>query len=69
MHIYSPNAYKFTYDHDNDGILDSVNAVNYYNNARFRHNSYANFLFADGSVRAISLLDWVRNKDGLWGPK
>jgi len=52
-----------------DGIKDSVGVANHYNNARFRHNDYANFLFADGSVKAVSLLDWVRNKNGLWGPK
>jgi len=67
--IYCPKRYFLDTDTDDDGIADSLDFGNFqYNYARFRHLRRANFLFPDGSVRSVAKLDWVRNKDGLWGP-
>jgi len=67
--IYSPANYALNTDTDGDGILDSMNAGEYqYNYVRFRHTGRANFLFADGSVGSLSVIDWVSNKGNLWGP-
>lgn len=78
MFIYCPNDYELDTDTDGDGIDDSLDWGTYqYNYARFRHNGRADFLFADGSVRGVSVRYWATNaetgavishKYGLWGP-
>ena len=53
-------------DLDGDGIPDSCAPTLLYNLAGMRHNKGANFLFADASVRWVSLMDWINNKDDMW---
>jgi len=60
-------------DTDGDGILDSYSSyttgTNQYNRARpKRHNGGANYLFADGHVEWVSLINWCSNWNGMWGP-
>jgi len=73
---YSPINHKLTADTDGDGINDTwyLNlGGNRYNRIAFeRHgdppaHGRANFLFADGSARGVSLYDWINNKDNMWG--
>jgi hypothetical protein len=60
---------------DNDGITDSYDfgATNmalpwyWYNCHHPRHNRGGLFLFASGAVRWVSVVDFVTNKNALWG--
>ncbi len=66
---YSPSFYTFNTDYDGDSINDTYAPTTPYNYHLFRHaGRTANFLFADCSVKAVTLLDWIRNKDNMWGP-
>ncbi len=76
--VYSPASpgKNLDVDQDGDGIDDSwkTAATERYNKVAFgRHgdppaHGRANFLFADGSARGVSLYDWINNKDNMWGP-
>ncbi|MDD2706644.1 MAG: DUF1559 domain-containing protein [Verrucomicrobiae bacterium] len=66
--IFHPLNWSFLCDYDGDGILDSCNAATtIYNGLRPRHRGGANIGFADGSVRWVPILDWVRGTN-MWGP-
>ena len=62
-------SWSFTVDTDGDGINDSFDTAEkyQYNSVDMRHNKGANFLFADGSVEWVSLMDWVLNRNDIWG--
>ena len=77
------SAWNINYDWDRDGIRDSNRneseggnwavagsfpGVGPYNAVNFLHSRRANFLYADGSVRTLSIKQWANNADGLWGP-
>ena len=68
--IFSPvvSGYNFTIDTDGDGVPDTSanDPSNKYNRFSPRHNNGGNFLFADGSVRWISLINFLTNKDRMW---
>jgi len=64
MWFLSPNEYPLTQDTDNDGINDTFPG----NSFEPRHNKAAICSFADGSVRRVTLPEWGRNDDGMWGP-
>ena len=71
-HIYDPRNWVLDTDTDGDGILDSNLATTaQYNGLKARHivggDKGANFIFADGSVRWVSLTDWAQNKNDMWG--
>ncbi|MBI4023778.1 MAG: DUF1559 domain-containing protein [Verrucomicrobia bacterium] len=68
--ICSGKFSPWTWDADNDGILDSstIPPGTPYGGVDPRHSKGSNFLFVDGSVRRVSLLDWVTNKDRIWDP-
>ncbi len=72
IYIATPAAYLLDTDTDGDGIDDSCSYAGTggvpYNYFRPRHAGHAVVGIADGSVKRISLLDWVTNKDALWGP-
>jgi prepilin-type N-terminal cleavage/methylation domain-containing protein/prepilin-type processing-associated H-X9-DG protein len=60
-------------DTDGDGIKDSVRGelspgagMGQYNGFAPRHNKNASAAFIDGSVRTVSVKDWVTNKGGIW---
>jgi prepilin-type N-terminal cleavage/methylation domain-containing protein/prepilin-type processing-associated H-X9-DG protein len=58
------------YDSDGDGIKDSGPAwrsTGPYNGISFCHNGGANFVFADCHAHWINKLDWIADKDGMWG--
>lgn len=67
--IYHPVVYAFDTDTDGDGVADSNSTLFAYNGFDPRHGnrSSGNFLFADGSARAVTLNDWLNNANGLWG--
>lgn len=72
--ILSPTRWQFDYDTDKDGVKDSVYAIYrqypdecQYNGFAPRHSKAGNSIFGDCSVRELSLLDWLENKNGLWG--
>lgn len=66
--IYTPKNWPFVSDLDGDGRLDTLNGslVNIYNFVEPRHNRGMNFVFADGSVRKVSVTDYVTNAGGMW---
>ncbi len=61
-------------DTDGDGFLDSNGLVwnggtqAPYNLYAPRHENGIVCGFVDGSVKKVSLLDWVTNKENMWGP-
>lgn len=65
--IYSPYTSPFNGDGDGDGQSDSSNGI-LYNAWSPRHGGAAICGFADGSVKRVSIKDWVTNAGGLWGP-
>jgi prepilin-type N-terminal cleavage/methylation domain-containing protein/prepilin-type processing-associated H-X9-DG protein len=74
--IVNPNgdgvggAWSLVVDTDGDGIKDSnkfFKSMGPYNGIDFRHNGGANFVFADCHAHWINKLDWVGDKDGMWG--
>ena len=72
--VYAPNTgYSLDEDTDGDGIDDtnswlySVSTGFQYNALAAVHNKGANSLFPDGRVEWVSLLDWINNKDEMWG--
>lgn len=74
--IYNPNEYPLNFDADLDGVNDTydltyptVPSPTPYNHLDPRHpGKTAVCSFADGSARPVPLLDWVQNKDNIWGP-
>lgn len=80
--IYNPRAWPFDFNVPNDGVdgpgaggFDSLGAFynNYpaspYNEFDPRHpNKTGVFSFIDGSAKPVSAVDWVHNRDGIWGP-
>ncbi len=71
--IYSPNEWPLNLDTDKDGVKDSNSAVWSsvipYNHLDPRHpGKTAVCSFVDGSARPVTLRDWVKNKDRIWGP-
>ncbi len=49
---------------DSSSVLGNVP----HNGIRFGHQGRrANFLFADGSIRSLTIAYWAANEDGLWG--
>lgn len=68
--IYNPSMWSFNTDSDGDGYKDvySLRMDYPYGGVCFRHNKIANFLFADGSAKAVSVIEWVTNSNGIWGP-
>jgi prepilin-type processing-associated H-X9-DG protein len=74
--FYPPGIKFFPLDTDTDGddIKDTSSAqaekgVHYYpyNGVAFRHNDGANFLMADCHLVWLAKMDWVTNKDLVWG--
>jgi len=62
----APSWLRIQADYDGDGINESP--LGYpFSYLRFRHNRGANFLFAGGHVRYVTLMQWVSNQDGMWG--
>ncbi|MBI4024434.1 MAG: DUF1559 domain-containing protein [Verrucomicrobia bacterium] len=57
-------------DSDSDGVMDSYvfQGGVLYGGVDPRHTRGANFLLADGSVRRLSIRDWIANKDNMWDP-
>lgn len=69
--VPTPAVWYIDYDYDGDGVLDSGNSATNgqpYNGASPElHSGGANYLFADIHVEKLPKMDWVRNRDGLWG--
>lgn len=81
--VLNPNNanWPLNVDSDGDGVLDSNSGELFsptsssdptpigiqYNGFAPRHMGGGNFVFADGSVRWISVREWATNADGLWG--
>jgi hypothetical protein len=69
--IPSPAVWYFNLDNDKDGVLDSGSTATdgqWYNGATPDiHYGGAIYLFGDMHVDRIRKMDWVKNKDGLWG--
>ena len=67
--IYNPNQWVLVYDPQSDGFPTSANAAGSdYNFFAPRHNNKEGVcVFADGSVRTVSLFDWATNVDSMWG--
>jgi prepilin-type processing-associated H-X9-DG protein len=76
----SPTIFTMTFDVNRDGKVDSFNVgaalfygpdgdYYWYNCAWPRHSSerILNFLFADGSVRPFTLLEFCANAEQIWG--
>lgn len=68
--IYSPMWWTLDKDTDGDGIKDSNSAIGggSYNWVNPRHGKAANFVFADGSVRRVTIKQWITNDNKIWGP-
>jgi prepilin-type N-terminal cleavage/methylation domain-containing protein len=77
--IYNPlpgSNFVFDEDSDYDGVDDSLGVfltipwvASPYNQFDPRHpNKTGVCSFIDGSARPVPVMDWVRNKDGIWGP-
>lgn len=77
--IYNPTpngAWPFDMDTDGDGVLDSFSffytspaVLSPYNEFDPRHPGKTGVCsFADGSARAVPIMDWVKNVGGIWGP-
>ncbi|MCM8830362.1 MAG: DUF1559 domain-containing protein [Candidatus Omnitrophica bacterium] len=70
--IPSPSVpgYNFTIDNDGDGVPDTsqYEPLFIYNRFSPRHNNGGNFLFADGSVKWVSLHGFLTNQDRMWNP-
>jgi len=82
--LWSPNIWPFGVDLDGDGIKDTFNHPRWtapgasynYNGFECPHgrggddtpNDKAACAFADGSARAVTRIDWVKNAGNLWGP-
>ena len=69
-HLYY--SFKLEIDTDGDGIVDSSkdyekNKKGQYKHFSPRHDKGGNFLFADGSVKWVSLPDYLSNKEGMMG--
>ena len=67
--IYSPLEWTFVEDLDSDGLPDTTPGWSFYwiyGGAGARHSNGFNFLFADSSVRWISVSGFVKNTGGLW---
>ena len=70
--IFNPLYWKFELDIDGDGLNDTNSLYTYliapYNVAMpIRHSNGANYMFADTSVKWVSMRDWEVGKDRLWG--
>ena len=71
----NPGAYgpwALDLDTDFDGVPDTSASEFFgcsprHNHHDFLHHKTANFLFADGSVRRVSVKDWAQNIGGMWG--
>ncbi|MBI4026685.1 MAG: DUF1559 domain-containing protein [Verrucomicrobia bacterium] len=67
-----PSAYwQLDQDLDGDGVLDSASTAGAtatpYNGLKFIHNKRANFFFADGSSRALTVKQWADTEKVIWG--
>ena len=71
--IYTPAVWYYTEDRDGDGIRDTYNmygvtTMQIYNGANpMAHENGANYLFVGGHVKWVSKLDWLLNKNNIWG--
>lgn len=66
--ILGPALFVFAVDTDLDGRKDSYTIFRIYNDLHFRHHKRAVAGCADGSVRVLSLTQWLDNDQKLWGP-
>lgn len=66
--ILGPRYWPFLVDTDGDGANDSYTSFRVYNDMGFRHSKRANSGLIDGSVRTVTLKQWLNNDDNLWGP-
>jgi len=66
--ILGPAWNTFLVDTDGDGRKDSYTIFRIYNDLHFRHGGLAVAGCADGSVRLVSLKQWLDNDQKLWGP-
>jgi prepilin-type N-terminal cleavage/methylation domain-containing protein len=67
--IFSPHNWQFNTDIDKDRVLDTCNSIPgmNYNGFDPRHSKSANGLFSDQAVQSIKLLDFIKNKNEIWG--
>jgi len=69
--IPTPAVWYINVDTDGDGIKDSgstaTNGQPYNGASPTLHLGGANYLFADIHVERLGKMDWIKNKDGLWG--
>ena len=77
-HVYTPtddpldtnfdegDGYGSADGNDSNGVI--LAAEDPYNNMLPRHDHRANFGFADGSARALSVRQWAEGDTDLWGP-
>ena len=72
--VLTPWKYPFEpggVDQDGDGIKDTGAGLwlgRLYNDMRFRHNKLAAAGCDDGSARKVTIMQWLRNDQNLWGP-
>ena len=67
--VYHPQWWWFNADWDNDGVLDTMwqTGVIYNGLAGGAHRQGADFLFGDTHAKYVRTIDFVTNKNGLWG--
>ena len=65
--FYSPYVFPFNSASGETGQLDTFSG-NKFNFAKPRHNGSIVCSFADGRVEKVAILDFIENKNGMWGP-
>lgn len=64
----NPSIFPMNIDKDGDGVNDSCSWASTYNGASMRHRSGIVFLFADGAVKKLPLMQFIKNNDNMWYP-
>ncbi len=68
--LYNPYEFSFNQDLDGDGINESNTSYTSWGYPMLglccRHNGFANFLFVDGSVKALRSRDWATQTNMSW---
>lgn len=68
--IYTPQNWHLNADPKNDGFPTSNGAFSVpYNYFSPRHPHGGVMTFADGSARNVTVREWAKNENNLWGPQ
>lgn len=65
--FFNPYIFPLNTQQGDYGVNDSFGSYKF-NFARPRHNDKLVCGFADGSVKAVVMIDFLTNRNGMWGP-